>query len=70
MTTHKYSVGQEVRYWPERYESGLRGEPHVVTRLLPELDGVPQYRIVAKAGGVERVTCESQILSYAPLRAV
>ena len=70
MTARKYSLGQEVRYWPEPYESGSRGEPHIVTQLLPEQGGVPLYRIVAQSGGVQRVVVEGQLSPYAPLRAV
>ena len=70
MTAHKYFVGQDVRYWPESGESASRGEVYTVNRLLPELRGVPQYRIMPKAGGVERVVVEAQLSSFAPLRVV
>jgi hypothetical protein len=70
MSTHKYLVGQEVRYWPERGESESRGEQYIVARLLPELLGVPQYRIILTAGGVERVVPEAQLSPFTPLRIV
>jgi hypothetical protein len=70
MTAHKYLVGQEVRYWPEHGESAPRGEPHTVVRLLPELHGVPQYRITPKAGDAKRVVLETRISPFVPLRVV
>jgi hypothetical protein len=70
MTAYKYLVGQEVRHWPEHGENAPRGEVYIVARLLPELQGVPQYRITPKVGGAERVVPEARLSPFAPLRVV
>ena len=70
MTAYKYFAGQEVRYWPEQGEDAPRGEVYIVARLLPELPGVPKYRIMPKVGGAERVVSEARLSLFAPLRVV
>jgi hypothetical protein len=64
MPTHKYQAGQEVRFRPHLLQTGSSQQPYVIVRLLPEEGCSPQYRIKAKAGGVERVVGEGQISLY------
>ena len=61
MAQHKYSVGQIVRFTPDRStDAGARGA-YTVVRTLPEADGVLQYRVKAKVDGMERVVREDQL---------
>ncbi|WP_201837449.1 hypothetical protein [Microvirga zambiensis] len=58
--SHKYSLGQLVNaagaYFADR-TSGV----YEVTRLMPENDGEPYYRMKNTASGIERAAGESQI---------
>ena len=59
--SHKFTVGQSVRFSPDRLqESASRGRFKVV-RLLPESASVPQYRVKSQVDGHERVVREDQL---------
>ena len=61
MSAHKFSVGQTVRFSPDRQqESSARGVFKVV-RLLPEAASILQYRVKSQADGHERVVREDQL---------
>ena len=58
---HSFKVGQTV----VAPYSGLHGliprGPYVIVRLLPQVDGEPQYRVRSAADGHERALLESQV---------
>jgi hypothetical protein len=59
--THKFKVGQTVRYWAGPGTSrAYSGEYKVVARL-PESNGECQYRIQGSSSGPQRVCWESQL---------
>jgi hypothetical protein len=61
MSIHKFSIGQSVRFSPDRLqESAGRGRFKVV-RLLPETGNVLQYRVKSQVDGHERVVREDQL---------
>ena len=57
MPTHKFAVGQKVRFTPDMGQVANRGETFVVVRLLPEA----QYQIRSEMDGHARVVRESQL---------
>jgi hypothetical protein len=61
MPTHKFAVGQKVRFSPDLGQSGDRGETFIVVRPLPETAGLLQYHVQSKADGHSRVVRENQI---------
>ena len=61
MTQHKYSVGQSVRFTPDRNTDRNARGAYTVVRPLPESDGILQYRVKAKTDGQERVVREDQL---------
>ena len=61
MNAHKFAIGQAVLFSPDRRQaSPLRGRFKIV-RLLPESDGVLQYRVKGQTDGLERVVREDQL---------
>lgn len=61
MSAHKFSVGQAVRFSPDRnQEVAVRGS-FTVVRLLPEDAGIFQYRVKSQLDGHERVVREDQL---------
>lgn len=61
MAQHKYSVGESVRFAPDRdIDANARGA-YTIVKTLPEAGGVLQYRVKAKIGGQERVVREDQL---------
>ena len=61
MAQHKYAVGQNVRFTPDRNtDPGARGA-YTIVKTLPEAGGVPQYHVKAKIDGRERVVREDQL---------
>jgi hypothetical protein len=62
MAKHKYSVGQSVRFTPDRNaDTNARGV-YTIVRTLPESGGVLQYHVKAKTAGSERVVREDQLV--------
>jgi hypothetical protein len=68
MATHKYQIGEEVRFRPAMLQVGSRTELYVIVRLLPEEGDSLQYRIKHKANGLERVASERQLSLVAAQR--
>ncbi|MBV8937941.1 MAG: hypothetical protein JO320_08420 [Alphaproteobacteria bacterium] len=61
MSAPKFSVGQTVRFSPDRnQEVAARGSFKIV-RLLPEEASVFQYRVKSQLDGHERVVREDQL---------
>ena len=60
MAQHKYSVGQSVRFTPDRCVDARRGA-YTIVKILPDAEGVFQYRVKAKIDGRERVVREDQL---------
>ena len=61
MPTHKFAVGQKVRFSPDMGQSARRDESFVVIRQLPEAGGVLQYQIKSEIDDHSRVVRESQL---------
>ena len=61
MAQHKYSVGQSVRFSPDRNTDVSARGFYTIVRALPESGGIPQYHVKAKTGGQERVIREDQL---------
>jgi hypothetical protein len=59
---HKYSVGQTVRFIPDRSFADVTSRGvYTILRALPESGGIPQYHVKAKIDGQERVVREDQL---------
>jgi hypothetical protein len=62
MSTHKFTVGQTVRFSPDRNQDGSGGRGSFkIIRLLPETASVFQYRVKSQLDGHERVVREDQL---------
>jgi len=61
MVQHKYSVGQSVRFTPDRYADVSARGAYTIVRTLPETSGILQYQVKAKVDGRERVVREDQL---------
>jgi hypothetical protein len=61
MAQHKYSVGQSVRFTPDRTTDQSARGAYTVVKKLPESGGVLQYHVKAKVDGRERVVREDQL---------
>jgi hypothetical protein len=65
MTAHKFTIGQTVRFSPDRSERHqtptAQGGRFKIVRLLPEAANIFQYRVKSQADGHERVVREDQL---------
>ncbi len=61
MQGYKFSVGQSVRFLPDRLRGGVSGGRFKIVRLLPEASNVLQYRVKSQTDGHERVVREDQL---------
>ncbi|HEY1260974.1 MAG TPA: hypothetical protein VGF34_17120 [Stellaceae bacterium] len=61
MMQHKYSVGQSVRFSPDRNTDASARGAYTIVKTLPEWEGVLQYQVKAKIDGRERVVREDQL---------
>ena len=62
--SHRYRVGQTVRFIKASRSSGVGGTPDgsfQVVCLLPEYQGNNQYRVKSTGDGHERVVVEGEI---------
>lgn len=64
MPSHKFAVGQSVRFAPDRQQQALRADRFKVLRLLPEADHQFQYRVKCERDGHERVVREDQLVRF------
>ena len=61
MGQHKYTIGQNVMFSPDRSaDAGGRGA-YTIVKTLPETGGILQYHVKAKVDGRERVVREDQL---------
>jgi hypothetical protein len=61
MASHKYEVGQNVRFNPSRTSSLVGYQEGKIVRLLPIEEGSYLYRIKCVAENVERVVKEGDL---------
>ena len=65
METHRYRVGQTVKF-ARSSENRLTGERPSgnfrILRLLPEYEGMHQYRIESTSDGHQRVVVEHELI--------
>jgi NAD(P)H-flavin reductase len=61
MAQHKYSVGQSVKFTPDRSAGTSARGAYTVVKRLPESEGILQYHVRAKVDGRERVVREDQL---------
>ena len=61
MAQHKYTVGQSVRFTPDRNTDQRARGAYTIVKTLPESGGVLQYRVKAKIDGRERVVREDHL---------
>jgi hypothetical protein len=61
MPYHRFKVGQTIEAPSGGPHAVIPRGPHVIVRLLPLVDGDPQYRVRSSADGLDRVVRESQI---------
>ncbi len=64
MSSHKFRIGQIVYFSPGPYMDNTARGRYVIVRLLPETDGLPQYRIKSETDGQERVVQENQLRRF------
>ena len=62
MASHKYEVGQNVRFRPNRMSSLVGAQEGRIVRLLPIEEGSYLYRIKCVAENVERVAREGDLV--------
>lgn len=66
MASHKFAVGQTIRFAPDRHERQQIGPAQSrfkIVQLLPETGNVLQYRVKSHMDGHERVVREDQLAS-------
>jgi hypothetical protein len=61
MPSHRFKVGQTVVAPSEGRDLHIPHGPLVIVRLLPLVDGQPQYRVRSEADGLDRAVLERQI---------
>jgi hypothetical protein len=61
MPYHRFKVGQTIVAPSGGRHALIPRGPHVIVRLLPVVDGDPQYRVRSSADGLDRVVRESQV---------
>ena len=61
MASHKFAVGQTLRFSPSLGEDSRRKGHYKVVRQLPEAGNAFQYRTKSETDGHERVVREDQI---------
>jgi len=62
MTTHKFAVGQSIRFAPDRHQRAPAPGRFKIVQLLPEAGSIFQYRVKSQVDGHERVAREDQLL--------
>ena len=61
MATHKFAVGQTVRFSPDPGQEQAKGGLFKIVGLLPEAENVVQCHVKSETGGHERVVQEDQL---------
>lgn len=65
MATHKFTVGQTIRFAPlrsDRHQLAPAQSRFKIVQLLPEAGNVFQYRVKSQVDGHERVVREDQLI--------
>lgn len=62
MATHKFEVGQNVRFRPNGKSTLVGPQVGKIVRLLPNEEGSCLYRIKCDAENVERVAKEGELV--------
>lgn len=63
MVSHKFAVGDRVRFIGSRFDGDVPGGVYAIVRRLPVEGNVCQYRVRHVADGHERVMRENQIVA-------
>jgi hypothetical protein len=61
MVQNKNSVGQSVKFTPDRNTDASARGAYTIIKTLPESGGIQQYHVKAKIDGRERVVREDQL---------
>ena len=61
MVTHKFKVGQSVRFTPGKMTPPAGAQAYMIVRVLPAEGGEYQYRIKSVYERYERVARESEL---------
>jgi len=61
MSPHKFTVGQSVRFSPDRHQDSASRGRFKIVRLLPETANVLQYRVKSQIDGHEREVREDEL---------
>jgi hypothetical protein len=61
MATHKFAVGQAVRFSPDRGQEHAKAGLFKIVCLLPGAGDALQYRVKSETDGHERVVREDQL---------
>jgi hypothetical protein len=61
MSTHKFKIGQGLRFTPRRTNLGIGQNACKVVRLMPSEAEEPQYRIKCANESFERVVREGEL---------
>ena len=58
---HRFAIGQAVNFLPGSADGNVRRGLYTIQRLLPSVQGEPQYRVRHALDGHERVVAERQL---------
>jgi len=61
METRKFAIGDQVRLLLDRYANDNPADVYTVSRALPAMDNVWQYRVKRVGDGQERAVSEGQL---------
>jgi hypothetical protein len=62
MPAHKFTVGQTVRFSPDRYQLSSAQGTFSIVQQLPEAASILQYRVKSQRDGHERIVREDQLV--------
>jgi hypothetical protein len=61
MSDHKFAVGQNVQFSPDRPINNSSAGQYTIVRLCPNVGNTPQYRVKSKRDGHERMVPENML---------
>jgi len=65
--THKFAIGDRVRFVPGKYDGNVPSGVYTISRRLPIESNICQYRVKHALDGHERVVLESQLMQSSGL---